>query len=225
LAPLVLLTKKELPISFEESISIVYKEELEEIFFQSNMTYCEDLYLNINYPEKDYGLSLDEFQSIYFYTLEWNPQSLNLYSKLNRDLSSSERNLSVPIWKYYLHFLFNALRKIPIWKGNHDVYRGVSKNLVKFYPEKYVIGNTITWYGFTSTTTNMGKVEGFLGNEESTIFCINGCLSGRAIQKFSGHPDEAEVLIPPGSRFTIVAIIKGKITLIQLNQIPTLEKR
>jgi len=79
-----------------------------------------------------------------------------------------------------------------------------------------VIGNTITWYGFTSTTTNLGKVQSFLADEESTIFCINGCFSGRSIQQFSGHPDEAEVLIPPGSRFSIVSIIRGKLPLYKL---------
>jgi len=189
------------------------------------MSYGEDLYNNLKSPEKDFGLSLEEFMSIYFYTLEWDPQSLNLHVRLNRDLSSPNRNQSAPIWKFYLYFLFNALRKIPIWKANHDVYRGVSKNLIKIYPEVYVNGNTIIWYGFTSTTTALGRVEEFLGNEESTIFCINGCLSGRSIQKFSGRPNEEEVLIPPGSRFTIVSILsKGPITFIQLKQINSLEK-
>jgi len=67
-------------------------------------------------------------------------------------------------------------------------------------------------------------VKEFLGNEESTIFCIEGCISGRSIEKFSGHPDEAEILIPPASRFLIDGIIPlGKITMIQLKQVPTLE--
>jgi len=162
------------------------------------------------------------FYQFIFYTLEWDSPSLNLYTRLNSDLSSSKRNQSAPIWKFYLYYLFNSLRKIPIWKENHDVYRGVSKNLVLIYPEIYSIGKTITWYGFTSTTTSIGNVQDFLGNEESTIFCINGCLSGRLIQKFSGRPNEEEVIIPPGSRFTIVSIMKGRITIVQLKQINSL---
>jgi len=69
-----------------------------------------------------------------------------------------------------------------------------------------------------------GKLQRFLGDKESTIFSINECLSGRSIEKFSSHPEEAEILLPPGSRFKIVGVIRGKITLIQLKQIPTLEK-
>jgi len=118
----------------------------------------------------------------------------------------------------------NGLRKIPIWRNQQDVYRGVPINLVSSNPEKYKVDNIITWYGFSSTSTNLGKVQQFLGDRECTIFSINWCISGRSIEKFSAHPDEEEILLPPGSRFKIVAIIQGKITLIQLKQIPTLEK-
>jgi len=70
----------------------VYKEELDEIFFQSCVCYAENIYSSLTSPEADYGLTLDEILSIYFYTLEWNPPQLNLYSRLNNLLSSNERN-------------------------------------------------------------------------------------------------------------------------------------
>jgi len=174
-----------------------------------------------------YGLCRDESLSLHFYTLEWEPTTLNLYSRLNNDLTSSTRNQSAPKWKFYLHHLLSALRKIPKWISNQDLYRGVAKNLVKLFPEKYVIGETIIWYGFASATTQLQVIEKFLGegDNESTIFCINGCISGRSIKKFSGHPKESEVLIPAGSQFTIVSIMKmGTVTMIQVKQIPTVEK-
>jgi len=123
LAPLVLLSKTETPLSFEESITLIYKDQLDdiEIFFQSSMIYGEDLHGNLG-SENHYGLTLPEFLSLYFYTLEWNPPFLNLYSRLNRDLTSSERRLSEPNWRFYLHY-FSALRKIPMWQGNHDLQR------------------------------------------------------------------------------------------------------
>jgi len=98
---------------------------------------------------------------------------------------------------------------------------------VKLYPEKYVKGNTIVWYSFTSTTTQLGTVESFTKKaKESTIFCINGCLSGRSIEKFSRHQKEVEILIPPGSRFEIVSIgtFHEVITIIQMKQIRGIEK-
>jgi len=70
----------------------------------------------------------------------------------------------------------------------------------------------------------LGQVKGFLGKNESTIFCINGCLSGRSINTFSGHPNEQEVIIPPGSMFQIVGILEGEVwTLIQVKQLASLE--
>jgi len=136
LAPLVLLTKTETPLSFKDSLYQVYEDKLEEIFFQSNIHYGEYNYKNSK-QAKEYHLTLDEFLSIYFYTIEWTDPSLNLYDRLNSALCSAERTKSAPQWKFFLYYIFNALRKIPIWRGNSDVYRGVSKNLVREYPEKY----------------------------------------------------------------------------------------
>jgi len=223
LAPLILLSRKEAPLSFQESITTIYQEEI-DIFFESSVIYAEGIYESLSIPEKDYQLDFNEFLAIYFYTLEWTPKSLNLYSKLNRTLCASDRSQELLPWKHYLHYLINGLRKIPIWKAQQDVYRGVALNLVGLYGEKYKEGKTISWYSFSSTTTNLKKVQEFLGDQESTIFCINGCLSGRSIQKFSAHPNEAEILLPPGSRFQIISILRGKMTLIQMKQLPTWEK-
>jgi len=89
---------------------------------------------------------------------------------------------------------------------------------------KYAKGKEIIWFGCTSTTTNMETITNFLGNQEGTIFCINGCLSGRAIHNVSSVPSELEVIVPPGSRFEIKSImVMGNITLIQLKQIPSFE--
>jgi len=224
LAPLILLRKNETPLSFEQSIQTVYLEEHDDILYESYIDYAEVLYSDLSEETKN-GLTLDEFRAIYFYTLEWTPPVLNLYPRLNASLCSKDRGQTAPLWKSYLYYLFNGLRKIPIWKGSQDVYRGVAKNLVKLNPDKYSKGKKITWYGFTSTTTNLEKIQSFIKNADSTIFCINGCLSGRAIEKYSGHPDEAEILIPPGSKFEIVGIIPLiQVTMIQLKQIPGIEK-
>jgi len=225
LGPLVLLRKTEIPLSFEESLKLAYNIEFDEMTFEGNLPYGEKIYDNLSSPEIDYGLTKDEFLSIYFYTVEWSPNSLNLYSRLNRDLSTAGRDQNAPKWKHYLHYLFNGLRKIPKWNPVQDLYRGVNQNLVKIYPQKYVEDAEITWYGFTSTSTKLSTIKNFMKNDpEGTVFAINGCISGRSINSFSGHSNEAEVLIPPGSRFSIISIFPmGNITMIQMKQIPTLE--
>jgi len=117
------------------------------------------------------------------------------------------------------------LRKIPFWRGNQDLYRGISIDVVEKYPQKYVEGNLITWYGFSSTTTNFKKIQNFLGKDNPcTVFTINSCFSGRAIHTMSAVKTECEVLLPPGSRFEVMSIVGyGNMKIIQLKQVPTLE--
>jgi hypothetical protein len=225
LGPMIITRDTEELLPFEEAVKYAFNNDTEYmISFTANIPYAADIYKKLSPPEKDYGLTFDEFRSIYYYTVE----SLKLYTLLNRDLCSPTRDKNAPKWKHYLHYLFNALRKIPPWKSTQDLYRGVNQNLVKNNPKKYVNGAEITFYGFTSTSTKLERVKDFMGKSgeiEGTIFSINQCFSGRLINTFSGFPDENEVLIPAGSRFKIEGILElvENITLIQLKQIPTLE--
>jgi len=174
-----------------------------------------------------YDLSRDEFLSIYFYTLEWKPEpTQNTYLRLNAALTSQDRDLKCTKWRFYLHHLFNALRKIPKWKHTHDLYRGVQGDLTKKYPGKYEKGKQITWYGFTSATTEFGVITNFLPqNQTITVFALNVIFSGRSVNHFSAIPNESEILIPPGSRFEVVSVGNmPQVVLIQLKQIPTMEK-
>jgi len=100
--------------------------------------------------------------------------------------------------------------------------------LVQQNPQKYVKGEIIVWYGCTSTTTSLETVQSFLDARggSGTIFCINECFSGRSISHMSSVPVESEVLIPPASRFQILAIVSfGNIPFIQLKQIKSLEDK
>jgi len=113
LAPVVILRSHENLLSFADSIKLAYGEEFDEINFLSNLSYGNNIYENLPEKEKSYNLEKDEVISIYFYTSEWTPTNLNLYSRLNRDLSSSQRDRSVPKWKHYLHYLFFGSKKNP----------------------------------------------------------------------------------------------------------------
>jgi len=167
------------------------------------------------------NLTHDEFLSIYIYTLE---KPIRWYEFLNSALVSSDRNVTLK-WKYYLYYLFSALRKIPPKPMQQPVYRIVNCNLLHLFPNKYKIGNILTWYSFTSTSVNISTLSTFLTQGlEKTVFIITDTFSGRDIQHYSSHPGEEEILLPPTSRFEIIGIttING-VNLISLKQIKSLE--
>jgi len=224
LAPYVLLSSADKPLDFASSLLFAYDGLLSLSDIESFLSYGEDIYEELQ--EKGTSLTLSECLAVYFYTLEWPQKTHNTYSLLNKALVDSNREGATK-WKYYLNYLFNALQKIPKWNVQQDLYRGVNLDMVKNYPQKYQVGKKITWYSFTSTTTRLSKIMAFLPSptKSRTIFTINGAFSGRSIQQFSALQDEAEILLPPGSRFEVIDIITvDGVTTIQLRQIPTLEK-
>jgi len=189
LSPLVILRKNEKPLSFEDSLKFAYNDDWEEMgeWFEAYISYAEDIFKKLSLPEKSFGLTKEESFSLYFYTLELTAAThLNLYSRMNKDLSSSSRDQNTPKWKYYLFYLFGALRKIPTWKEHQDLYRGVRLNLVKEFPNKYQEGNVIIWFGATSTTTNLKKVKSFLGDEEYNIQYLFMFFQGETFTNFLG---------------------------------------
>jgi len=222
LSPFVLLSDDDILCDFESALQIAYDGNLDKKLLYVNLEFGKSLF------EDKQGITMteSEFLSLYFYTLEWSNPSLNTYQKLNSDLVNSDRQ-SARKWKFYLHYLFGALRKIPKWSLPQDLYRGVPLNLLKEYPDKYAMGKKIIWYSCTSTTTNLSQIMKFLPQSKGrTVFTINGAFSGRSIATFSAIPTESEVLLPPGTRFEVVGIAKldESTTLIQLKQIPSLEQ-
>jgi len=164
---------------------------------------------------------------VYFYTLETQNKSKNLYSRLNAELTSTQRSHTLPKWKYYLYYLLNAFRKLPSWDGRQDLYRGVNRDLVSLYPDKYKVGEEITLYGITSATKQLSIMQNFLTpGTKNTIFLINEAFSGRCIQRLSSVPSEEEVLFPPASRFVIKSIMCLDLmtTWIQIKQVPSFER-
>lgn len=219
LSPLVLLALyNEIPIPFLESLLIAYKDAPNEIIL-----FIKNKYASLNSVITAGNINVDERAAIYFYTLEFPAREWNLYSRLNKDLTTPQREQTAPQWKHYLHYLFSALKKTPFYTTTQDLYRGVAEDLVTKYPQKYKVNNIITWYGFTSTSTKMDTVRKILDKYKkqrsssadpfkSVIFCINSVFSGRSIKEFSGIPDEDEILLPPASRFKIITIfpLEGK---------------
>jgi small GTP-binding protein len=221
ISPFICLQEGETVLSLEESVKLGYDDKFPKVQYDMFFGYGDDMY---NSLVDTCNLTKEESIALYLYTCEWG-KDINLYAFLNAAMASSNR-INAKKWSHYLHYLLGGLTKIPIWKSNQDLYRAVSLDLVNLYPKKYQIGKKITWYSCTSTTTQLQSITNFLPKDTAcTIFTINGTFSGRPLQIFSALPNEFEVLLPPASRFEIVSVVPvAHITMIQLRQIPTLEK-
>jgi len=223
LVPHISLNEDEILLSLEEAIKLGLAEDYNELVLLSNMEFAQNLFYSLP-QDSNYNLTESEFLSIYYYSLEWTNNN-HLYLKLNQALNSKQREIDLVPWKHYLYYLLSALRKIPKWIGNQDVYRAVLLNIVEKYPTHYSVGSTITWYGFSSTTTKFEIIKNFLKESNTgTIFTINGTFSGRFIGFYSAHQNESEILLPPCSRFEVISTsILGGFNFIQLKQIPSLD--
>jgi hypothetical protein len=162
--------------------------------------------------------SHDESGSITLYTEEWTPAENSLYYILNRVLRDSDRTKLIPFFPY-LKLLLTALLHQPRYKGS--VWRGVKADLRTQYPK----GSKVIWWSFSSCTTEMSALESdlFLGKSGTrTLFRIDNCTRAVDIQKFSGFPMEAEVLLIPGVHLEVVDVgdMGNGLVIITLKQIP-----
>jgi hypothetical protein len=145
------------------------------------------------------GLTEDESAAVFLYTTEWSPREQCLYVVLNKVLRSANRNRLIPPWFLYMKLLLTALFKLP--SCTMAVWRGVRLDLRK----EYKVGQTVTWWGFSSCTASLAVLESevFLGQEgKRTIFHIK-CFNGKKIRVHSSIEDEDEILLLPGSQFIV----------------------
>ena len=78
---------------------------------------------------------------------------------------------------------------------------------IKGWNQYYTNGETVTWWGFTSTATDMGVTKNFISKAaESTLFIIGGAdLWDYDIKAFSKYPEETEVLLEPEAKVKVVS--------------------
>jgi len=145
------------------------------------------------------GLTRDESAAIRLYTIEWCDGHRSLYSLLNETLRKSDREKLQP-WLKYLKLLVTGLVKIPCAPAQ-TVWRGIKMNI----SEKFVKGNQVTWWAFSSTTTSLALLENeiYLGVKgERTIFSIE-TINGRNVSAHSQYDNENEILLLPGTQMEV----------------------
>ncbi|CAF4249249.1 unnamed protein product, partial [Rotaria socialis] len=161
------------------------------------------------------NLTQDESASIMLYTMEWEPPEECLYVVLNTTLRVTNRQQKLKPWYLFLRLLLNALFRLPLLPA--IAYRGVKLDLSR----RYIEGETIVWWGFSSCTTSVGvlKSEMFLGKTGNrTMFTLH-CKSARDIRKHSFYPVEDEVLLMAATQFKVVSSLdQGNLHIIQLEE-------
>ncbi|CAF2187976.1 unnamed protein product [Rotaria magnacalcarata] len=145
------------------------------------------------------GMTIDESAAIRLYTIEWEGPHRSLYSMLNRTLKTGNRKELQPYFKYMKLFV-TALAKIPC-DPPATVWRGVTKDLSQQFPA----GTPVTWWAFTSCTTNLTVLENnmYLGNAGSrTLFSVEA-INGRSVRVHSHFDTEDEILLLPGTHMIV----------------------
>lgn len=162
---------------------------------KSNVLASTDFANNFKIDNPKEKLSKNEIAAIHFYT-----QETPFYKVLNEKLRHKDRKAANPFF-HYLHILTNALKKLPSIKAT--VHRGVNLDLSKHYQR----GKTITWWAFSSTSSNPQVTKAFLGKKEKTYYNIQ-TLRAKNIQRFSSEQSEDELLLGMATSFKVDGVVE-----------------
>jgi len=191
---------------------------LEEALIPVSSILGDDWKRYVNIPKKycnhsEHGLTIDELAAIMLYTMEWGASEPSIYMILNATLRSEDRHKIKP-WFSYLKLILTALHKLPSYEGT--VWRRLSLNMNKMYLK----GQTITWWGFSSTTRQMEVLESQGQHGAQTVFSIQ-CKHGKEIRKYSHYQNEDEIILMPGTHFEVLGQMQlnANTTIIHLQEI------
>lgn len=159
----------------------------------------------------------DESAAIMLWSMDWQPRDQCLYTMLNATLRSSSRDELKP-WYLYLRLLFSGLFQLP--SVSATVYRCVNADL----SEKYTMGKTVVWRGFSLCTTSLQSLqsENVLHQTGPRTLFIIECHSGKDIREHSSCPAADELLLPGGTSLQVVDYLRqGDLHLVCLREVPT----
>ncbi|MFJ8858198.1 ADP-ribosyltransferase domain-containing protein [Streptomyces sp. NPDC102451] len=139
-------------------------------------------------------LSADAVAALHLYTCE-----SAFYREINAVLRSPDRTKVVP-YLPYLRLLFSAVSRLPARTA--PLWRGVSLDLRAQYP----MGRTVTWWGVSSCTSEVGVARSFLGSRgKRTLFEVTPARAV-GIRRFSAFTGEEEFILSPGTQLKVTAV-------------------
>jgi hypothetical protein len=190
------------------------KEALESLTMEGMDVLLQ--YAEFYFPDgKAYESSLtgDEARTVYTYTCDMGDPKL--FKILNANLRDKDRS-KLNHYLKYIKLLLSATSKL-LRKCDRILWRGGSTDLYDQYIDK--LNSKIVFWGFTSTTTDMTVIDGFLPAVGGTIFCIQADYAA-SIQNFSAYSQESEMLLPAGTIFEVRNVYKRNgTTFIELKSV------
>ncbi|MFE9480032.1 ADP-ribosyltransferase domain-containing protein [Streptomyces spororaveus] len=140
------------------------------------------------------GLSADAIAALHLYTCE-----SAFYREINAVLRSPDRARLVP-YLPYLRLLFSAVAELPV--RTEPLWRGVALDLRAQYP----LGRTVTWWGVSSCTSEVGVARAFLGGRgRRTLFEVTP-VRAVGIRRFSAFTGEEEFILAPGTQLKVTDV-------------------
>ncbi|MFI5911403.1 ADP-ribosyltransferase domain-containing protein [Dactylosporangium sp. NPDC051541] len=155
------------------------------------------------------ALSADEVAALYLYTCE-----SAFYRQINATLRSPDRSRMSP-YLPYLRLLFSAVSRLPARR--EPLWRGVRMDLRRQYP----LGQTVTWWGVSSCTSDVGVAKAFMGGSgKRTLFEVVP-LRAVGIRSFSAFTGEEEYILTPGTQLTVtdVKAERGGLCTVKLTEL------
>ncbi|MFB0629625.1 ADP-ribosyltransferase domain-containing protein [Streptomyces sp. AB3(2024)] len=155
------------------------------------------------------GLSADAIAAVHLYTCE-----SAFYREINAVLRTPDRSRVVP-YLPYLRLLFSAVSRLPV--RTEPLWRGVSLDLRAQYP----LGRTVTWWGVSSCTPELGVARAFLGGRgKRTLFEVVP-LRAVGIREFSAFTAEEEFILSPGTQLKVtdVRTERGGLCTVRLTEL------
>lgn len=122
-----------------------------------------------------------------------------IYRQLNDALRNENRAKIKQFFKYLRLFL-EAMRELP--KRKRTLYRGVGVDLNS--SDMYKVGKTVTWWGVSSTTSDINVANGFAKGcgGPCTLFTIES-RTATDIADITWYSNEKESLLAPGTQLKV----------------------
>ncbi|KUO14106.1 ADP-ribosyltransferase domain-containing protein [Streptomyces sp. DSM 15324] len=154
------------------------------------------------------SLSADAVAALYLYTCE-----SAFYREINAVLRHPDRSRLAP-YLPYLRLLFSAVSGLPV--RTEPLWRGVPLDLRAQYP----VGRTVTWWGVSSCTSELGVARAFLGGRgKRTLFEVRPARAV-GIRQFSAFTGEEEFILLPGTQLKVTEVTaeRGGLCTVRLTE-------
>ena len=166
-----------------------------------------------NMREKYPDITKEHAKIISSYTCEAVDKKYSPYKVTNSNLVKEDRRKGVSNVSKYVFLLLSSLRTLKKFTPNAQqkvLFRCIQTN-VNFFDHfsinsSYIKGNKKTFWGFTSTTTDLDKAKKFLGEKNDknvgTIFYLTGDIWGYDISCFNVFRED-EIILEPERKYII----------------------